>query len=423
MNKRMIAAGLSGNVLEWYDFAVYGYFAAVIGKMFFPADDSSMSLLLSLAVFAIGFLSRPLGSAIFGHLGDRIGRKKVLFYSTMLMAIPSTMIGLLPTWETIGVAAPVLLIVLRLLQGASVGGEYTGSVTYLAEQAPEGQSGFYGSWSNAGAACGVLLGSAVAALINVVLTADQVATWGWRIPFLMGSAVGIAALLLRQHMPDDGALEVAPDSKSPVVEAFKEHWQSMLLGAGIAIFSAINFYMVFVYLTTYMVQVSGLTNSQSLEVNTISMIVLVPIVLFGGHLGDRYGVARVMKVAATAMIVFAFPLFWLMGHHNPALVLAGQLGLACVIGPYIGLTAMYVGTLFPKGTRMSGLSVSYNVSFAVFGGTAPMVAHLLIGDFGPLSAAGYATVAAIVSLACLVVAERRQTDADIDVVEPTLATA
>ncbi|MGH1420107.1 MAG: MFS transporter [Hyphomicrobiaceae bacterium] len=409
MNKRLLAGGLSGNVLEWYDFAVYGYFAAVIGKQFFPTDDSSISLILSLGVFAIGFLARPAGSIIFGHLGDRIGRKRVLVWSTMMMAIPCTMVGLLPTYDTIGYAAPFLLIAMRLLQGASVGGEFTGSVTYLSEQASPGKKYFYASFTSAGALIGVLLGSALAALINLTLTAEQLADWGWRVPFLLGSLVGVTSMLTRRQMPDDNVVANSGEEESPILVAIKQHWKLMAICSGIAIFSAINFYMVFVYLATYMVDVSGMSKAMSLEVNTISMIVLVPLILCGGYLGDRIGAVKVMLASVIAMIALAYPLFWMIGHDSVALALTGQIGLACIIGPYLGVCSTYMGSLYDRDIRMSGLSVSYNISLALFGGTAPMVAHLLIADIGPLSTAGYACFAAIVSGTCILLAERMRT--------------
>lgn len=400
-NRRIILVGLVGNLLEWYDFAVYGYFAAVIGMLFFPSSSPSASLLMSFSAFAVGFVSRPIGGAIFGYLGDRFGRKTTLVWSTLLMAVPCTLVGLLPTWETIGVAAPVLLVLLRLLQGASVGGELTGSVTYMFEQAREGREASTSSWTIVGAISGILLGSAVAAVFTSILSAEQLSAWGWRIPFLMGAAVGIAGYLLRRHMPEEQFVPVERPRSSPVLTAMRSHWRAMLAGSGLAIMAAVNFYMAFVYLTTYMAKVAGIDQALSLEVNTISMVVLAVAVVAGGRLADRFGPWRVMLTSATALFVLAYPLFWLIDHPNPDYALAGQIGLAVVIGPYTGVYAYYIGTLFPPQIRMSGFSVSFNLSYAVFGGTAPMIAQFLVDDLGPHAPALYAMAAAAIGLAAL----------------------
>ncbi|MEO1543463.1 MAG: MFS transporter [Pseudomonadota bacterium] len=406
MNKKLIAGGLIGNTLEWYDFAVYGYFAATIGHLFFPTENASASLLLSLSAFAVGFVSRPIGGILFGYIGDRMGRKAVLVYSTLMMAIPCTLIGLLPTWETIGIAAPVFLVLLRLLQGASVGGELTGSVSYLFEHAPPGRRALYASFTIAGAISGILLGSAVSTLITAMLTPDQLLEWGWRIPFVMGAAVGIAGFVLRRHMPEDAPTTKQTEIRSPLITAVRSHWQQMAIGSGIAILIAVNFYMTFIYLTTYMVSVSGLEKTVSLEINTISMVVVLVMAVVGGWLADRFGAHRVLIACAVALIALAYPLLWMIDHPNFAMALSGQIGLALVIGPYNGVFAYYIGQLFPANIRMSGFSVCYNVSFAIFGGTAPMVAQVLVSDVGPHAPAFYAMAAAAIGLISVVLSLR-----------------
>ena len=400
-NLKIILIGLVGNMLEWYDFAVYGYFAAIIGTLFFPSSSPSASLLMSFSAFAVGFVSRPIGGAIFGHLGDRLGRKTALVWSTLLMAIPCTLVGLLPTWETIGVAAPVLLVLLRLLQGASVGGELTGSVTYMFERASGGREASTSSWTIVGAISGILLGSAVAAVFTALLSTEQLAAWGWRIPFLLGAVVGIAGYLLRRHMPDEVVSPRDPQRRSPIVIAVRDHWQMMLAGVGLAIMAAINFYMAFVYLTTYMARVAGIDQALSLEINTISMVVLAVAVVAGGRLADRFGARRVLMASAAALFVAAYPLFWLIDHPDPDYALAGQICLAIVVGPYTGVYAFYIGKLFPPEIRMSGFSVSFNISYAIFGGTAPMIAQLLADDVGPHAPALYAMAAAATGMTAL----------------------
>ncbi len=405
-----MACGAAGNVLEWYDFAVYGYFAAVIGRLFFPSADPAASLILSFSAFAVGFLSRPLGGVVFGWMGDRFGRKAVLVWSTLLMAVPSVAIGLLPTYDAIGVAAPVILVVLRLLQGVSVGGELTGSVTYMSEQAAGRRPAFTASFTVVGGVGGILLGSAVAGAVTSMLTPEQLADWGWRLPFLAGALVGIAGMLLRRHLPDDAPAESEKPSGNPIFEAMRSHTRMMFAGFLIATFVAVNFYMGFIYLTTYMNKVAGLDQATSLEINTLSMLVLIAAVVFGGWLADRVGSRQVLFLGAGLMILFAWPLVLLIDHDDAVLALAGQIGLALIVGPYNGAFAYHIGQLFPQRLRMSGFSVCYNASFALFGGTAPMMAQALVSDVGPHALAFLAIFAAFASLAGLMLAQTPQDD-------------
>ena len=408
MDKRIVTAGLAGNVLEWYDFAVYGYFAAVIGRAFFPEAHPELSLFLSLGVFAIGFIARPIGGLYFGAIGDRIGRRHALVASTFMMAIPSALIGVLPTYDTVGVAAPVALIVCRLLQGASVGGELTSSVTYLAENAPKNRRAFWASFAIVGAVGGILLGSAVAAVMARVLSADQIANWGWRVPFLLGSIIAVSAMYLRRVLPDDAAprTEESASASMPLLITVREHWGRLLFTFGVMTFVAVNFYMMYIYLSTFMSDVAGLPRATSLEINTISMVVLIPMALLGAWLADKYSAAAVMKVSAGLWIVLAYPLLALLDHPDPHMALAGQLGLTVIFGPYNGVASYYVALLFPRAVRMSGTSLASNCCFAILGGTAPMMSTFLVGDFGPLSLAWYAIFAGCVGLGCTIASSR-----------------
>jgi len=213
--RRPILAGIVGNVMEWYDFAVYGYFAAIIGRHFFPAENPVSSLLAAFGVFAAGFLMRPVGSIVFGHIGDRAGRKAALTLSVLAMAIPTLLIGLLPTFAQIGLAAPALLVLLRLVQGLSVGGEYGTSITFLVERASPERRGFFGGWSVVGATGGILLGSAVGAVVTTVLGAAETAAWGWRVPFLLGITVGLTGLYLRRTLIEERLASAEPPPRLP----------------------------------------------------------------------------------------------------------------------------------------------------------------------------------------------------------------
>ena len=242
--RKVIAAGMIGNVLEWYDFAIYGYFASAIGRQFFPHEDPVAQLLSAFGVFALGYLMRPVGGALVGHIGDRFGRRGALTFSVTAMAIPTFLIGVLPGYSTLGLLAPALLILLRMVQGLSVGGEYTSSMVFLVEHAPEGRRGLMGALAASGAGVGTLLGSAMGAGFAASMSASALEVWGWRIPFLLGLLVGIAGYFLRRHVLD--TMPMKPRKRVPIVETLQDHWRIVLGFAGLSIFNAVGFYVGFV---------------------------------------------------------------------------------------------------------------------------------------------------------------------------------
>jgi MFS transporter, MHS family, proline/betaine transporter len=244
--RRVIVAGMIGNVLEWYDFAVYGFFAAAIGQEFFPHQDRVAQLLSAFGVFALGYLMRPLGGAITGHIGDRYGRRAALTFSVVAMAIPTFLMGLLPGYGTLGLLAPIALTLLRMVQGLSVGGEYTSSVVFLVEQAPDGQRGLMGALTVCGAVAGVLLGSAVGAAFTANMSAAELQAWGWRIPFLLGLVVGVGGYVVRRHMSE--TIVTPCRERAPIAETLHDHWRTVLGFAGLSVFNAVGFYVSFVYL-------------------------------------------------------------------------------------------------------------------------------------------------------------------------------
>ena len=398
-SRRTIIAGIAGNVMEWYDFAVYGFFAATIGSQFFPADDPLTSTIAAFGVFAAGFMMRPLGGAFFGYIGDKIGRKAALTFSVIAMAVPTFMIGLLPTHASIGVTAAVLLVLMRLIQGLSVGGEYTSSVVYLVESAGPRRRGLMGSWGTFGAVAGILLGSAISALVTGLLTTEQINDWGWRIPFMLGLGVGVTGLFIRRHVTesDPAAVEEAP--KSPLVEAFKHERRAMLKVAGFNILNAVGFYMMFVYVTTYLREEVHFSVSDALDVNTINMILLLLIIPSAGLLSDYIGRRKVLMTSAIGVILLGYPLFRLLHHDTFVLALLGQAGFALLVGLFLGAGPAAMVEEFPRRVRCSALSVGYNVSLAIFGGTTPLVASYVIershNDYAP---AFYLIGAAVVSL-------------------------
>ena len=398
--RKVIAAGVSGNVLEWYDFGVYGFFAPIIGRLFFPSDDPTGSLIAAFGAFAAGFLMRPIGGFIFGHIGDKIGRKQVLVVSVILMAIPTGIVGILPTHASIGISAAIMLVAMRMLQGLSVGGEYTGSVVFVAEHAPIKRRGFITSWTQVGAVGGILLGSGISALVTNLLTDDQVAQWGWRIPFLLGILVGVVGLLIRRHLPDT-PIEATdgPPSGSPAIEAIRTEWRAMGKMIGYTIINAVGFYIAFVYVLTWLVDQVKEPRSDALDINTIAMTVLLVLIPFVGWLSDKVGRKPVLAFGAGGFMILSYPLILLMHHPNFALILTGQVGFAVLVAALLGAGPANLSEMFPSRVRVSAMSVGYNVSMAIFGGTTPLIAAWLLNrTHNDLSFVWYMIACAAVSL-------------------------
>jgi MHS family proline/betaine transporter-like MFS transporter len=331
---RVIVTGLIGNVLEWYDFAVYGFFAASIGQEFFPHQDRVAQLLSAFGVFALGYLMRPLGGALIGHIGDRFGRRAALTFSVAAMAIPTFLIGLLPGYRTLGLLAPIGLTLLRMVQGLSVGGEYTGSMVFLVEQAPDGRRGLMGALTACGAIGGILLGSAVGAAFTANLSAAALQTWGWRIPFLLGLVVGVGGYVLRRQMLE--TIATPRRERAPIVETLHDHWRTVLGFAGLSVFNAVGFYVSFVYLVSWLQNADRIAPARALEINSFSMAILLVVVVASGLLTDRFGRKPLLLLATILGFIGALPLFWLLNHPSVWLAQLGQLGLVLIVGLYGG---------------------------------------------------------------------------------------
>jgi MFS transporter, MHS family, proline/betaine transporter len=424
--RRAIIAGVAGNVMEWYDFSVYGYFASVIGRNFFPAQDGTSSLIAAFGVFAAGFVMRPVGSLIFGHIGDKLGRKLALTISVMVMAVPTFLIGLLPTYQQIGLSAPVLLVLLRLVQGLSVGGEYTTSAIFLVERAAARRRGFLGSFVPLGSTCGVLLGSAVGAAVTTALDHAAVTSWGWRLAFLLGLLVGGIGFAIRRQLADDRAAPggMAP-AVSPVRDAFRTQWRTILRIVGLNAAGAVAYYMSFVYVTTYLRQIDFIAASKALDINTIAVLALVLMIVPMAMLSDRIGRRPVLLAATGGLFMLALPLFWMLHHTDPAIVLIGQIGFAVLNAAYWGPSTATMVELAPGHIRCTVLSVGYNLGLAILGGATPMVAVYVVQRSGDdLSPAFLVMAAAAVSfLVILGLQESNQSSLAGAAAEPAAGTA
>jgi MFS transporter, MHS family, proline/betaine transporter len=396
---RGLAAGAVGNILEWYDFAAYGYFAAVFAKNFFPTGDRFSSILSAYGVFAVAFMMRPLGSILFGHIGDRFGRRRALIISAAAMAVSTFTIGLLPTYSSVGIVAPILLILLRMIQGLSVGGEYTTSIIFLVEHSPPHRRGFIGSWASFSATAGILLGSAVGVAVSSMLDPAELDAWGWRVPFLPGILLGAVAYYMRSQLISEDFSQQR-FGQLPLVEAFKTSWREIIRGTAIVSTLGVGFYLVFVYLATYLQRVDNITASRALAINTVSMIVMAALTPISGALSDRLGRKRVIVISLAGIVLLSWPLFVLLDHPATLAILLGQCSFAILIGAFGAVLPATLVELFPQRIRCSALSLSYNFAMGFAGGTAPMVAVYLMGTTqSPISPAFYLIAAALVSLA------------------------
>jgi MFS transporter, MHS family, proline/betaine transporter len=389
---RVIAAGMIGNVLEWYDFAIYGYFAAQIGRDFFPHEDAIAQLLAAFGVFAIGYLMRPIGGAIVGHIGDSFGRRAALTFSVTAMAIPTFLMGLLPGYHSIGLLAPIGLTLLRIVQGLSVGGEYTSSMVFLVEHAPEGRRGLMGALAGAGATVGILLGSTVGAAFAASMSTTALDAWGWRIPFLLGLVVGIVGYMLRRYVLEAGVAQKR--ARAPIVETLHGHWRLVLGFAGLSVFCAVTFYIGFVYIVSWLQTADGIAPSRALEINSLSMVIILPVTIAAGWLSDRIGRKPLMLATSAGGLIGALPLFWLLNHPSALLAQLGQLGFVFLVGIYYAALPAALVEAAPASVRCTAVALGYNLCYGLFGGLSPLAATWLVQRTGDEIAPAFLIMAA-----------------------------
>jgi MHS family proline/betaine transporter-like MFS transporter len=399
---RNALAGSIGNVLEWYDFAVYGFLAPIMSPLFFPADNGLTGLIKTYGIFAAGYLMRPIGGIIFGYVGDRLGRKTALQWSIAMMAIPTVLVGLLPVHASIGSTAAVLLILLRLIQGLSVGGELIGSMSYLVETAPKNRRGLAGSWSVCGAVSGILLGSLVASALGSLLSEEAMNQWGWRVPFLMGIVIFAVGRWLRRTLVESDEFKNAdkeePDAPLPIIAVLRDMPGRVLhLSTSILLFAA-SFYLLFVWMPTYLSTIVTPPVEHAMAINTVAMVLLLIMIPLGGRLSDSIGRKPVMLTATALMGLLVYPAFLILDQGIMLYALAIQLLFAVLMGLIQGPLPAFMVECFPVKVRYTAIGLSYNITLAIFGGTAPLVSTWLIQVTGNLtSPAIYLVALAIIS--------------------------
>ncbi|MBN7121925.1 metabolite-proton symporter [Erwinia billingiae] len=381
--KKMLIAGSVGNFIEWYEFAVYGFLATVIAGNFFHLEGESdlTSLILTYAAFALAFFCRPIGAMIFGRIGDRIGRKPTLIAVLLLMTLATFLIGLMPTYATVGVAAPLLLTLLRMLQGLFAGGEFGGAVALMTEFAPAGKRGRYGAWQSFTVALGLLAGAGLVALLSALLTPEQLKGWGWRIPFLLALPMGLVALWLRSQLEEPptfaNAQKLEPAPLSSVVKA-------IVLGIGRMMGWSAAGYTFLVVMPSWLQTALHASFQQALLATVLGNVGFALTILPAGRLSDRYGRRSIMLLAMLVVVLFSYPLLALLQQPDAALWLKGLAVLiaGAVVGMIAGPGPAMLAEMFPTRIRYTGLGLAYSLSNAVFSGCAGLIITGLIKQTG-----------------------------------------
>ncbi|HET7479058.1 MAG TPA: MFS transporter [Rubrobacteraceae bacterium] len=411
--RQVALASFIGTAIEWYDFFLYGTAAALIfGKLFFPEFSSTAGTLAAFSTYAVGFAARPLGGIVFGHFGDRIGRKSMLILSLMIMGVATALIGLLPTFESIGVLAPILLVVLRFCQGIGVGGEWGGAVLMAVEHAPQGRRGFYGSWPQMGVPAGLLTGN----LVFLAATAVLPEAWGWRVPFLFSFVLVGVGLFIRLRILESPAFtrvkESGTEAPMPILDVLRTYPKNVLLAMGMRFAENGTFYVLTVFVLTYVVEELKLEQTTGLIGVLIAAFIGLFTVPFFGHLSDRVGRRPLYLLGSGFSLLFAFPFFWMLNTGSAPLI-----WLAIILGVNVGHDAMYgpqasfFAELFGTRVRYSGASLGYQLASVFAGGLAPLIALYLLTTFGYGAVAAYTALMALITvISVILVTETYQSD-------------
>lgn len=417
-----------GNFIEWFDYASYSYFATTIALVFFPSGNHTVAMLQTFGVFALSFVLRPVGALFWGNFGDKKGRKGALAISIMFMSGASFLIGCLPSYAKVGILAPILLLLLRMVQGFSASGEYAGAATFLGEYAPTKKRGIYCSLIPASTAIGLLAGSMLATFMTASLSSEALTAWGWRIPFLMAGPLGLVVHYIRTKLADSPvyasmsealenkqqvASDTASEQTSPLHELFQHHAKALLISFGACVLNAVGFYTVLTYLPTYLSDTVGLASAQSSTITTICLVLYVALVFGMGHISDKFGRKKVLIGACAAFILLTVPAFLVLNTAQFWPVLIVELAMCATLTANDGTLSSYLTETFPTSVRFTGFAFSFNLANAIFGGTAPFIATWLIYTTGSsIAPAWYMVAVAAVALVAMILSHEN-TDKDL----------
>ncbi|MFC9081656.1 glycine betaine/L-proline transporter ProP [Streptomyces sp. NPDC057062] len=400
--RRAVKAAALGNAMEWFDFGVYSYIAVTLGKVFFPSGSPTAQLLSTFGAFAAAFLVRPLGGTVFGPLGDRVGRQKVLALTMIMMAAGTFAIGLIPSYATIGVGAPVLLLAARLVQGFSTGGEYAGASTFIAEYAPDKRRGFFGSWLEFGTLAGYIGGAGLVTLLTALLSSDDLVAWGWRIPFLIAGPMGIIGLYLRMRLEETPAFAAevekaeAARPRVPLREMVTGQWKALLLCMGLVLVFNVTDYMLLSYMPSYLTSELKYDETHGLLVVLGVMALMMVVQPFAGALTDRIGRRPLIAAGCAGFLFLSVPAVRLIRQGGLLAVALGMGALGLLLVCFTAAMPAALPALFPTRVRYGSLSIGFNVSVSLFGGTTPLVVTALIGATGNMMMPAYYMMAAAV---------------------------
>jgi MHS family proline/betaine transporter-like MFS transporter len=405
--RKAVGAAAMGNLVEWFDYGIYSYVTIFVAMNFFPGGHENANVALTFALFAVAYLVRPLGGIILGPLGDRIGRKRVLALTIVVMSAASFAIGLLPTFAAVGWLAPILLVVARLVQGFATGGEYGGAAAFIAEYAPDKRRGFYCSFLEFGTTGGFALAAGLVMVLEVGLPPEAMAAWGWRIPFLIAGPLGLVGLYLRSKLEDTPAFRELEErhqvSESPLKETLTQHWRPILVCIGLVLFYNVAVYTILFYMPTYLQATLGLEATQALLAILGMMLMIMIVIIPIGALSDRVGRKPLIMISCVGFIVLGYPSFMLLAAGTVAGTVAGLAILGLLLVLLLGTMSATLPALFETDVRYGGFSIGYNLSTSLFGGTAPLILTALVESTGNNATPGlYLVAASVISLAAVI---------------------
>ena len=380
--RKAAVASFIGNFVEWFDYASYGYLATIIAVVFFPEEDPKAALLMTFAIFAISFIIRPIGGIIWGNIGDKYGRRTALSLSILIMSGATFLIALLPTYAHVGILAPILLLLIRMVQGFSASGEYAGASAFLVEYAPPNRRGFYACLVPASTAVGLLVGSLSVTAMHHFMSPEFLHTWGWRIPFVFALPLGLIGRYIRVHLEDTPAFRELEAShhvvKTPLKILFTEHYREMICGFGVACLNAVGFYVILSYMPTYMSVEMNVDHSTAYLAETLSLCAYILLIFMMGKLSDRLGRKTMLITASICFILFSVPLFSQISSNTLLQILAIQIAFGAMLTINDGTLASFLAEVFPTRVRYTGFAFTFNMANALLGGTAPLVCTWLI---------------------------------------------